>query len=131
MSTIEVTADNFEETIKNNEIVLIDYWASWCGPCRTFGPIFEKVAEENPDITFAKVNTEQEQALASALQIHSIPTLMVFKGGVLVFSQPGLLPEPALNELVLKVKELDMEEVRQKIKEEEAKLEAKKAKEAN
>ena len=118
-TTIEVTSDNFKDTIENNDIVLIDYWAEWCGPCRAFGPIFEKAAEENPDIAFGKCDTEKQLELASAFQISSIPTLMVFKEGVLIFSQPGMLPAPALNELIGKVRELDMEEVRKKISEEE------------
>jgi len=118
-ATIEVTADNFRETIESNNIVFVDYWAEWCGPCRAFGPIFEKAAEENPDIAFAKCDTEKELELASAFQISSIPTLMVFKEGVLIFSQPGLLPAPALTELIGKVRELDMDEVRQKIAEHE------------
>jgi thioredoxin 1 len=119
MATIEVTGKNFKDTIDNNDIVLIDYWAEWCGPCRAFGPIFESASEEHPDIAFGKCNTEQEMDLAATFQINSIPTLMVFKEGVLVFSQPGLLPAPALKELIGKVRELDMEEVRQKIAEHE------------
>ncbi len=131
MATMELTKDNFEDTVQNNDIVIVDYWAEWCGPCKAFGPIFEKVAEAHPDITFAKCDTEKEEALAGALQIRSIPTLMIFREGVLLFSQPGMLPEPALEELVAKAKELDMEEVKAKIREEEAKLEAKKEAEAN
>ena len=119
-ATIEVTANNFKDTIQDNNIVFIDYWAEWCGPCRAFGPIFEKAAQENPDIAFGKCDTEQEMELASAFQISSIPTLMVFKEGVLIFSQPGMLPAPALTELIEKVRELDMEEVRAKIAEHEA-----------
>jgi len=118
-ATVEVTTKNFKETIENNNIVFIDYWAQWCGPCVAFGPIFEKAATNNPDIAFGKCDTEKELELASAFQISSIPTLMVFKEGVLVFSQPGLLPAPALDELIGKVRELDMEEVRKKIAEQE------------
>lgn len=121
MGTVEITADNFKQTIEGNDIVLLDYWADWCGPCKMFGPIFEKVADDNPDITFGKVNTEQEQQLAQTFKIRSIPTLMVFKEGVLIFSQPGMLPEPALKELVEKTRELDMEEVRQQIAEDDQK----------
>jgi thioredoxin 1 len=120
MATIELTKDNFAETIEGKEIVLVDYWAEWCGPCRAFGPIFEKAAEKHADITFAKCDTEKEMELASALQIHSIPTLMVFKEGVLVFSQPGMLPSAVLEELIGKVRELDMDEVRKTIAEHEA-----------
>jgi len=120
MATIELTKDNFAETIQGKEIVLVDYWAKWCGPCRAFGPIFEKAAEKHPDIVFAKCDTEKQVELASALQIHSIPTLMVFKEGVLVFSQPGMLPAPVLEELIEKVRELDMDEVRKTIAEHEA-----------
>jgi len=118
-STIEVTSDNFKDTIENNDIVLVDYWAEWCGPCRAFGPIFEQAAAENPDIAFGKCDTEKELELASEFQISSIPTLMVFKEGVLIFSQPGMLPAPALGELIGKIRELDMAEVRQKINEEQ------------
>ena len=130
-ATIEVTTDNFKDTIENNDIVLIDYWAEWCGPCRAFGPIFEKAAEENPDIAFGKCDTEKQLELASAFQISSIPTLMVFKEGVLIFSQPGMLPAPALSELIGKVRELDMEEVRQKISEEESQQKKDQASSAN
>jgi thioredoxin len=130
-ATIEVTSNNFKETIESNDIVLVDYWAEWCGPCRAFGPIFEKAAQENPDIAFGKCNTENELELASAFQINSIPTLMVFKEGVLVFSQPGLLPAPVLNELIEKVRELDMDEVREKIAEHEKEHQAEQAQEAN
>jgi len=131
MATVELTKDNFENTIQDNDIVIVDYWAEWCGPCKAFGPIFEKVAEGHPDVTFAKCDTEKEQALAGALQIRSIPTLMIFREGVLLFSQPGMLPEEALEELVTKTRELDMEEVKKKIAEEEEKLEAKKEAESN
>ena len=117
MATIQITEESFKETVEKNEIVLVDYWASWCGPCRAFGPIFEKAAEDNPDIVFAKCDTEKETALASAFQINSIPTLMVFKQGVLVYAQPGLLRASLLKELIGKVRELDMDEVRRQISE--------------
>ena len=120
MATIEMTADNFQTTIDNNDIVLVDYWAEWCGPCRAFSPIFDKAAEDNPDIAFAKCDTEKERELASAFNIRSIPTLMVFREGVLLYNQAGMLPPPALDELITKVRDLDMEEVRKKIDEEQA-----------
>jgi thioredoxin len=119
MATIEVTGDNFQQTIEKNGIVLIDYWAEWCGPCRAFGPIFEQASDAHPDLVFGKCNTEKETELAEALQIHSIPTLMVFRDQVLVFAQPGMLPAPVLEELIGKVQALDMEEVRRKMAEEE------------
>src|SRR5712691_9744869 len=115
MAVIEITKDNFEETILNNPTVLIDFWAPWCGPCRGFAPVFERVAEQNPDVVFAKVNTEDEQEIAGHFQIRSIPTLMVFREQIIVFSQPGALPQNALEQVVEKSKQLDMEEVRKQI----------------
>jgi thioredoxin len=120
MATIEMNSENFQETIENNDIVFIDYWADWCGPCRAFKPVFEKASESNPEITFAKVDTEQQQELAAAFQIRSIPTLMVFREGIMLFNQAGALPEPVLSDLISQVKKLDMDEVRQKIAELEA-----------
>jgi len=118
---MELTKENFAEVIEKNDIVIVDFWAPWCGPCRSFAPIFEKVAEANPDTAFVKINTEQEQELAAHFQIRSIPTLMVFREKVLLFSQAGVLPEAALTKLLSEVKALDMEQVHKEIAEQEAK----------
>jgi len=117
---MEVTKENFSEVIENNDIVLIDFWAPWCGPCKAFAPIFESAAKANPDITFVKVNTEEQQELAAYFQIRSIPTLMAFREQIIVFSQPGMLPESAIKQLISQLKELDMEKVRQDIAEQVA-----------
>jgi thioredoxin 1 len=117
MAVIELTKENFEETILNNPTVLIDFWAPWCGPCRGFAPVYERVAEANPGVVFAKVNTDEEQEIAASFQIRSIPTLMVFREKIIVFSQPGALPQSALEQIVEKSKALDMEDVRRQIAE--------------
>jgi thioredoxin 1 len=115
MATKALTAQTIDDTIGEEGIVLVDWWASWCGPCRMFAPVFEKASERHPDIVFGKVDTEAEQALAGAARITSIPTLMAFRDGVLVFSQPGALPEAALEQVISAVRELDMDDVRRKI----------------
>ncbi len=121
---MEVTKENFSEVIENNDIVLIDFWAPWCGPCKSFAPIFEAAAEANPDIACVKINTEEQQELAAYFQIRSIPTLMAFREKIIVFAQPGVLPESAIKQLISQVKELDMDQVRQEITEEEAKAQS-------
>lgn len=112
MATIELTHANIESKITENGIVFVDFWAEWCGPCRAFGPVFEKASEQHSDIVFGKVDTEAEQMLAASANITSIPTLMAFRDGILVFSQPGALPAPALDDLIGQVKALDMDAVR-------------------
>jgi thioredoxin 1 len=119
MATVELTAEDFERTIMDGGTVLIDFWAGWCGPCRMFAPTFEAVSEDNPDVVFAKVDTEAEQQLAGELGIRSIPTLMAFRDGILLYREAGALPKAALEDLVGQVKALDMDDVRRQIAERE------------
>lgn len=120
MATIDINADTFEKTVTDNEIVLVDFWADWCGPCKRFAPIYEKASDEYSDITFAKLDTDANQALSGQLGIEGIPTLMAFREGVLVFNQAGALPGPALKEVIDAVKKLDMDEVHRQVAELEA-----------
>jgi thioredoxin 1 len=120
MAVVELTKDNFEEVVTNNKFVIVDFWAPWCGPCRSFAPTYEKVSEDHPDVVFAKVNTEDEQEIAGHFQIRSIPTLMIFRDKIIIFSEAGALPESGFRELVAKAGELDMDEVRRQVAEQQS-----------
>ena len=121
MAVVALTKENFEQTVTGNSFVIVDFWAPWCGPCRSFAPTYDKVPQEHPEIVFAKVNTEEEQELAAHFQIRSIPTLMIFRDQIIIFSQPGALPESSFKKLVKNAGELDMEDVRRQIAEERGK----------
>lgn len=117
MATVELREQNLEEVVSSNEIVLVDFWASWCGPCRMFGPVYEEASEKHPDIVFGKVDTEADQELAANFGILSIPTLMAFRDQILLYCEPGALPPAALEDLIGKIKDLDMDEVRSQVAE--------------
>jgi len=121
VATTDLTKENFSEVIENNDLVIVDFWAPWCGPCKSFAPVYEQVSAKHEDIVFAKVNTEEQQELAGHFQIRSIPTLMIFRDQIVIFAQPGALPGAALEEIIGKAKELDMDKVRAEIAAEQAK----------
>jgi thioredoxin 1 len=118
MAAVNITEPEFAEIIENNELIILDFWAEWCGPCKAYGPVYERVSEEFPDVVFGKIDTESEQSLAGYFNVRSIPTTVAFKEGVGVFSQPGALPEEALKDLVIQLQNLNMDEVRAAIEEE-------------
>lgn len=120
MASVELTTDNLVDTINNNDFVIIDFWAPWCGPCQSFGPVYEAASEKYPDIVFAKVNTEDQQEIAAQFNIRSIPTLMIFREQIILYSEAGALPGSAFEELIGRAKELDMDEVRKSVAEQEA-----------
>ena len=120
VATVEVTQENFNQVVNGNSMVIVDFWAPWCGPCRSFAPAYEATSEKHPDVVFAKVNTEEQQALAGYFQIRSIPTLMIFRDKIIIFAQPGALPASALDQVIGKAKSLDMNEVRREIEKESA-----------
>jgi len=115
VATVEVTQENFNQVVNGTNMVIVDFWAPWCGPCRSFAPAYEAASEKHPDVVFAKVNTEEQQALAGYFQIRSIPTLMIFRDKIIIFAQPGALPAAALEQVIEKAKALDMDEVRREI----------------
>jgi thioredoxin len=119
MATVELTGENFESVVGGADLALVDFWAAWCGPCRMFGPVFEQASEANPDAVFGKVDTEAQQQLAASFGISSIPTLMIIRDGVVLYAQPGALPAPALAELIAKAREIDMDQVRATIAEQD------------
>ena len=119
MAVVELNKSNFEQTIKDSDFVVVDFWAPWCGPCRSFAPVYDKVSADHDDIVFAKINTEQEQEIAAHFQIRSIPTLMIFREQIIIFAQPGALPEGSFRQLLEKAKELDMAEVRKQVAEQQ------------